>query len=391
MRRLSPRATCRIAGLALVALIAGLLSWQRVPAQEPDPTQVSPYLIEAAYPAWRRAAYPFEQVPLTLVGRISHAAVWPDVDGTLVVPDGFIMPELIGAAHAAGKRVVLAVGGAARYFEFAAMTADPSTRAAFVQILTAFVVDQGYDGVEIDWEFPQSPEDSANLTNLVSELHAALVAKGREPGLTLCVASGPMLAQWIDAESLTPLVDYYLVMAYNQYSAASGTSGHSAALYPPAEGEPISVDTAVRYWTDDRGVPSAKVLLGVPFFGNSFDSEDLYRPFTTFGQAYYSDIAPLVGVGFTRHWDATCRVPYLTEDDGPLVWSYDDAESIGAKCDYVVRNGLAGVAIWDISGDLPEDDGSLLGVIAERLGQSRSVLFVPMVSRPAPTSGATEQ
>lgn len=383
MHRPTLSIACLVAALCPFALPLG----RSAIAESPRPTQGSPYVIEGAYPAWRRIAYPPASIPYDQVTRVSHAAVWPDANGDLVVPAGLVTPELVDASHAAGRPVVLVVGGASRHDAFATMTADPSARATFIESLAAFVVDQGYDGVEIDWEFPQSAQDRDHLTGLVAELHAALAARGREPGLSLCVALAPALGQWIDAECLTPLVDYYLVMAYNQHSAGSAVSGHNAALYSPAGEEDLSVDAGIRYWTDQRGVPPGRVLLGVPFYGNSFDSEGLGLPFTTFGQAYYRDIAPLAGQGFTRHWDTTGHVPYLTEDVGPLVWSYDDGASIAAKCDYARDRGLAGIAIWDITGDLPEDEGSLLAVIVERMGVRRGTLYVPIVSRPATPSG----
>jgi chitinase len=78
-------------------------------------------------------------------------------------------------------------------------------------------------------------------------------------------------------------------------------------------------------------------------------------------------------------------VPYLTQDDGPTLWSYDDPQSIGLKCDYVVENNLAGVMIWDVAGDLIDDQQELLKTVADRLMPPSTVIlprvYLPIIQR----------
>ncbi len=345
---------------------------------------VAPYFVEAAYPMWYGSVYPPESIPLDYVQQVGHVFILPGADGALVVPGGFVMPQLIERVHAANKKILVGVGGEGSHDEFASMVADPTDRATFVQNLTDFVVGQGYDGVEIDWEFPHTDTDRENLNALMTELRASLDTTGQDLQLNICVSAGASFGRWIDVETITPLVDYYLVMTYSFHGGWSTQSGHNAPLYspPPEVNDPGSVDEGIRYWAETRGVPQSQIVLGLAFYGISFDSEDLYQPFTSFGQAHYSDIQPLIGNGYTRHWDNTCQVPYLTQDDGPVLWSYDDPQSIGLKCDYVIENDLAGVVIWEVTGDLIDGQHELLKVVADKLMLNLSPrAYLPIVQK----------
>jgi chitinase len=56
--------------------------------------------------------------------------------------------------------------------------------------------------------------------------------------------------------------------------------------------------------------------------------------------------------------------PYLYNADKHIFVSYEDTESLAAKCRYVVTHKIGGVMFWDYSGD---PSGALLGVINESL------------------------
>ena len=49
--------------------------------------------------------------------------------------------------------------------------------------------------------------------------------------------------------------------------------------------------------------------------------------------------------GYTRYWDDEAKAPYLF--NGSTFLSYDDPESLKAKCEYVNREGYAGIFYWE--------------------------------------------
>ena len=339
-----------------------------------------PFIVEAAYPNWIASTYPPENIPLNYLQQIGHVFVWPGDGGELVIPGDFLVPQLIELAHSAEKEILVGVGGGNRYAEMAAMVSDPAKREIFVNDLTDFVMQYDYDGVEIDWEYPQTSLDRENLNSFMAELRNSLDESGQNLQLNLIVSGNEWFGQWIDVNSITPFVDYYLVITFGFYHMDSRLSGHNSPLYPPSSevSDAGSVDGTIHYWTESRGIAKSKIFIGLASFGNSFDSEDLYQPFTTFRQAYYRDIKPLIGNGYTRHWDDISKVPYLTQDDGLIVWSYDDPTSFGIKCDYVKANGLAGVAVWEMSGDLLNGEHELLETVAFKLMLSHA-MYLPFI------------
>jgi chitinase len=359
-----------------------------VRAQSPDPGSTvqaqegmatTPYLVSAAYPYWRAPSFPPGDLPFEHVDQVAHFGVRPGANGALDVPISFTMPELIEGAHRAGCKVVLGVGGANSHNAFAPMAADAIHRQTFVQNLTDFVLAQGYDGANIDWEFPGTAADRQNLSALMAELRASFDATDQELGLSIAVTSNEGRGQWIDVDAITPLVDHYIVMTFGYYGAWAPQSGHNAPLYPSlGQGDSRSVDQSLRYWADSRGVPRSKILMGVASFGLWFDSEGLHQPFSASGKADYRDIKPLIGAGYTRHWDSEAQVPYLTYDHGPGIWSYDDPQSAGLKRDYALANGFGGVAVWDVTMDLVAGEHEILKALALEPTAVKWRLYLPL-------------
>lgn len=358
----------------------GLPLGQGKAALPPEKGGQALYQIEAAYPSWRAASFPVAEIPFEYLDQIDHFSIHPGADGTLDIRSGFVMPALIEQAHLAGSRVILVVGGANSYGAFAAMAADSSDRTSFVRNLVAFVVEHGYDGVNIDWEFPQTSADRQNLSALMAELRTGLDATGRQLELSIAIPKNETRGQWIDVETIAPLVSHFVVMTFRYYGPRASESGHNAPLYPsPAASDPRSVDGSLRDWAETRGVPWSKLYMGTASFGSGFDSEGLNQPFKQHQQEEYHDIKLLIGDGYTRHWDNVAQVPYLTQDDGLEVWSYDDPQSIGIKRDYALAHGMGGVAVWDVTMDRVGGEHELLKVLAHAPAPNRA--FVPLVRR----------
>jgi chitinase len=69
--------------------------------------------------------------------------------------------------------------------------------------------------------------------------------------------------------------------------------------------------------------------------------------------------------GFIRYWDDESKAPYLFNADKKIFITYDDEQSVKAKCDYVKKYKLAGAMFWEYSSDKKL---YLLKVIDEEFG-----------------------
>jgi len=74
-------------------------------------------------------------------------------------------------------RVLISVGGANHSTNFSAVASDDGLRTQFAQSSVQFMTENGFDGMDIDWEFPR-PNDSTNFTTLLQGI-AGSVGRSR--------------------------------------------------------------------------------------------------------------------------------------------------------------------------------------------------------------------
>jgi chitinase len=284
-------------------------------------------------------------------------------------------------------RLLVSVGGWTWSGGFSEMAATREGRARFVESAVDFVRRHDLDGFDVDWEYPglpgagnpHRPEDKENFTALMSDLRVALDKDGRARGRTLLLtlaagASDDFLAH-TEMDKVAAVSDLVNLMTYDfRVAGEAGLAGHHANLYPnPADPRQRSADGAVRAFLA-AGVPAAKLVLGVPFYGRSWvvenaERDGLYQsgkaPAERIDAKYGTLAAGLVNRdGYVRRWDAAAQAPYLWNADRRVFVSYDDPESLRLKARYVAANGLGGVMFWEYGAD---PSGALLGTLNDEL------------------------
>jgi chitinase len=148
----------------------------------------------------------------------------------------------------------------------------------------------------------------------------------------------------------------------------------------PADPQKVSADASVKAF-ETAGVPARKLILGVPFYGHMWGnvpdaSHGLFQPGKQIPNAYapFSMIeSDMLNKGFTRYWDSASSVPYLYSAEKQVFVSYEDVESLTAKCRYVLTHKLGGIMFWQYSNDA---NGELLKSIGAGLRRSASPLAV---------------
>ena len=217
-----------------------------------------------------------------------------------------------------GTRIFIAIGGWERSENFAAVATDPALRARAVQAITAYCLENGLDGVDFDWEFPENAAERAGYVALLAEVHQAFAPHH----LRVSVA----LAAWQDlGDDLYAAVDRIHVMAYDHEGRHS--------TFEQAVGDILAFL--------ERGVPPEQLLLGVPFYGRSIDNPS--NAFT------YAEIV-------ARYHPA----PDVDEAGGIY---FNGITTIQQKTRYALAQQLGGVMIWELGQDTA-DDTSLLAAIS---------------------------
>ena len=327
-------------------------------ATPPPPPPTGGYLV-AYYANWTTGTMPVKTIPWSKMTHVAHAFVLPSATGGLRDVSSYVDATLITEAHAHGVKVVASVGGAGANFD---ANVDPAVRALTVSALASLCKTNGYDGIDLDWEFPDATTGPA-WSALIAELRVALDAI--DPALTIsaAVASGAWNGQHLPSDGLSKL-SWVGVMTYDYAGAWSATSGHDSPLFPSKGGDGGSVSESVDYYLGKRGLPADRVLLGLPFYGAQFGSNAIAStPVAPSASPDYRDVvASIAGAeGWTKGWDDGAKVPFLTRAASPGFLSYDDEKSIGAKCAYGKSKALRGAIVWHLAGDrLPDGTNPLL-------------------------------
>lgn len=299
---------------------------------------------------------------------------YPDDDKTEKLLGNFKQLQLLKAAHPQ-LQTLISIGGWTWSGKFSDVALTDESRKKFAASCVAFMTQYGFDGLDIDWEYPAGggdpgnkvrPQDPANFVLLMAELRSQLDAQTKIDGkhhlLTIAASPDANKITPINWKALHPNLDFINVMAYDFAGSWSTKTGFNAPLYEVPGADPGSADTAMKAYLA-AGIPSDKLVLGVPFYGRGWKevkdvNNGLFQPYGdipgTEGSFEYRELASFWIAHSDRHWDETGKVPWLFIPKTGMMISYDDAESLTAKTAYVKEHNFGGIMIWELVGDDPE-------------------------------------
>ncbi|HTY58808.1 MAG TPA: glycosyl hydrolase family 18 protein, partial [Bacteroidota bacterium] len=258
------------------------------------------------------------------------------------------------------------------------VAADTALRRKFVSNVVARLSLYHYDGADLDWEGPANAADRSNEVALVQQMRAAFRAVDTTWLITMAVGISDWSGQWEDFASLRLSIDWFNAMCYDIYGSWSSVAGHNAPMVePPAYTGNWSVTQGITYLHVTRGIPSAQLTLGLPFFGQRFHFTrpgGLYSSFTSAAEVLYTDVANDLASGWAYSWDTLSQVPYCQDAGRLTLDTFDDSASITIKCDYAKTSGLAGVMIWALGEDLWAGGQPLMSAVGRAMSPATGVL-----------------
>ncbi|KAK8089586.1 hypothetical protein PG997_004547 [Apiospora hydei] len=223
-------------------------------------------------------------------------------------------------------KTLLSVGGFDYSPKFVPVAADAGRRRTFADSAVTMMADYGFDGIDIDWEYPADADQAQHFVLLLKACREALDRfsfRHRVPYrflLTVASPAGPVNSHKLDLAGMDPYVDIWNLMAYDYTGSWDNTTGHQSNLYrsprhPSAT--KLSTDDAVQYY-EGLGIRSSKILIGVPTYGRSFEST------SGLGQAYAGVGTEGGGVLLYKTLPRP-RARELWDDGAKASWSYNNA------------------------------------------------------------------
>jgi chitinase len=303
-----------------------------------------------------------------LYTHLCHAFVTADETGRLRPNQSVPSRELTRQAHEAGVQVLLSLGGWGWDREFAAIVSDTGAEDRYADAVMHMVDEFDYDGIDLDWEYPDAKEEIVGFERLSSRFREQLDAlgkkKGRPMALTMAASAAPNTLRWLETDFLLATFDWINVMTYDYTGEHSSFAGHHSPLFasskaPAESGE--STELTMKFLVRERQLPAGRLAVGLPLYGKGFAATEPYGP-TARGESRRrrgGDFARLHQLQATeswrRTWDDETKNPWLTSPDGKTVIGYDDAESIALRTEWAMKQGFRGVFFWQIAGDrLPD-------------------------------------
>lgn len=276
--------------------------------------------------------------------------------------------------------MLLSIGGWTYSSNFSPAASTAAGRSTFASTAVTLMKDWGFDGIDIDWEYPASATDAENFALLLQAVRSAMDAYAAEyaPGyhflLTVASPAGPTNYDQLDLATMASVVDQFNLMAYDYDGSWASYSGHQANLYPdPADmnATPFNTDQAVTAYLAG-GVSPSQLLLGMPIYGRSFDdTAGLGDTYSGVGagswQAGVWDYKVLPRAGATEYYDPVASASYSYDPVAEELITYDNVAMVQRKVAYLQDRGLGGSMFWEASGDR-NDSGSLVLASYDALG-----------------------
>lgn len=286
-----------------------------------------------------------------------HTAMpfWYDLqaDGTIRKRPGAGDRAVVDALRARRVKVVPTITGPIGPITFNRLMRDPATRASHVRRVVRLVRDNGYDGIDINYEhFAVSKDATLSARNrdlfssFVDELCSALRKENKLCSIVVMARTNDRMQAGYRPELAVGVYDYAAIgAAADQVRVMVYDHHHPMGRPGPIAGYEWS-EQVIRYAVDR--IPSRKVHMGFPTYGRDWGRTGVRAEAFTTRQAVQRARAN----GATIRWDATHREHTFTYTRNGVRHTayYGDHRSLRARLGLARRYELGGIALWTPAG-----------------------------------------
>ncbi len=320
-----------------------------------------------------------------LYTHLCHAFLVADGDGKLRRARSVPSHDLVDNAHKAGVKVVVSLGGWGWDKQFAEIVSVPEAEERYAKAVIELVDQFDYDGIDLDWEYPDTEKEVVGFERLTRrfrrELDAIGTRKGKPMFVTMAASANPGTLKWLGKDFLLETMDWINVMTYDYTGEWTDYAGHHSPLFASSR-QPgktrQSTELTMKFLVHDRGLPANRLAVGIPLYGRGFAVAEPYAstkgmPRTRMPESGYNRLHELQKQpGWTRRWDDETKNPWLISRDRKMVIGYDDAESVAIRTEWAMKQGFRGVFFWQVAADRLADGTNPLQEAARKKWAEKS-------------------
>lgn len=313
-----------------------VLAWEQVDRHNPDTSKIGPMPgLNVLSPTWFRLG----ETP----GEVENYAD----------------SRYVSWAHERGYKVWALFSNSFELERTRAVLRSSDLRDKVISQILLYARMYSLDGINIDFENVYH-DDAPYLTQFVREMTPLLHEMGLTVSIDVTVKSqSPTWSMCFERSRLAEVVDYVMLMAYDEFYAGSPVAGPTASI-PWTE---WTVQTTL------REVPPEKLVLGVPFYTRLWtetrDGSGVKVTQSAYGMA--SSEAWVKSEGLEAAVDATTGLRYAEKTTGNQtrkIW-LEDARSMAKRTEIADAYGLAGIGAWRRGLETPD----IWDVISDYIGR----------------------
>ncbi len=250
-------------------------------------------------------------------GEVTLQWVGEGADAATVVDDALAsMKRLKGKS---GSRLIAGFGHMDE--PMTAVVANPETRRTLARNMAAWVLERGYRGVDIDWEYPDTPEQWQNFGAFLAELREELA------GSATSISMAASVTYKIPTIYTTDQLDFLMTMSYDDLGAE-----HSSMW---------RFQNDANKCLNDFKMPKQRIVVGLPFYSNEKGTLTVQYGYSQI-RSWYPNLPPTANHFISKKEDGS---------NGPE-HSFNGPALIKEKCNWLKKNRFGGVMIWAYDTDV---------------------------------------
>ncbi len=195
------------------------------------------------------------------------------------------------------------------------VVAAPALRRTLARNMAALVLDRGYRGVDIDWEYPDTPEHRQNFGAFIAELREELA------GSAASISMAASVTYKIPTIYVTDQLDFLMTMSYEELAAEHFSMWR--------------FQNDANKCLNDFKMLRQRIVVGLPFYSNGKGKLTVQHGYSQI-RSRYTNLPPTANHFIAKNEDGS---------NGPE-HSFNGPVLIKEKCSRLKKNRFGGVMIW---------------------------------------------